>query len=95
MPSMGGGGFWAVFWIAVVLKIPIVMLLCIVWWAIKDPPVPVPQERGGGGSDRNPRYPRRRPPHPPRRGPHADPSPAAPARMRIARGRRRIPAGHR
>jgi hypothetical protein len=96
MLPMGGGGFWAVFWIAVVLKIPIVMLLWIVWWAIKDPPLAEVDERGDGGSDRDPRpHPRRRPPHPPRRGPHADPSPASPTRVRVARGRRRVPAGHR
>jgi hypothetical protein len=95
MPPMGGGGFWAVFWIAVVMKIPIVMLLWIVWWAIKDPPLAEADERGDGGSDRDPRpHPRRRPPHPPRRGPHADPSPASPARVRVARGRKRAPAGH-
>ena len=35
-------GFWAVFWLAVVLKIPIGLLLYIVWWAAKDPPRPGP-----------------------------------------------------
>jgi hypothetical protein len=95
MPAMGGG-FWAVFWIAVVLKIPVAMLLWIVWWAIKDPPVPEVERRDGGGSDRDPRpHPRGRPPHPPRRGPHAIPAPAPPARVRIARGLPRVPAGHR
>jgi hypothetical protein len=91
-----GGGFWAVFWIAVVMKIPIVMLLWIVWWAIKDPPAAWAEGRDGGGSDRDPRpHPRWRPPRPPRRGPHAQPAPPSPARVRIARGRPRIPAGHR
>ena len=43
------GGFWAVFWIAVVLKIPLVALLVIVWWAIKDPPLPEAEDDGRGG----------------------------------------------
>ena len=64
-------GFWAIFWLAVVLKIPIVALLLIVWWAIREPPMPEADEEDGGGSDRDPRHPRRRPPHPPRRGPTA------------------------
>jgi hypothetical protein len=86
-------GFWAFFWLAVILKIPIVALLLIVWWAIREPPVP---EAGDdrGGSDRDPRHPRRRPPHPPRRGPHRDPAPGTPARVRLARARRRAPSTH-
>jgi hypothetical protein len=90
------GGFWAVFWIAVVLKIPLVALLVIVWWAIKDPPVPEADDEDGGGSDRDRTWhPRGRPPRPPRRGPHRDPEPSSPQRVRIARARRRVPAGHR
>lgn len=88
-------GFWAVFWLAVVLKIPIVALLLIVWWAIREPPLPEAEDDDKGGSDRDPWHPRRRPPHPPRRGPHRRPAPGSPARMRVARGRRRVPAGHR
>ena len=40
-------GFWGVFWLAVVLKIPIVALLLIVWWAIREPPVPEADEDEG------------------------------------------------
>jgi hypothetical protein len=88
-------GFWAIFWIAVVLKIPVAMLLYIVWWAIKDPPLAGVDGSDGGGSDRDPRpHPRGPVPKPPRRGPHAAPPPAPPARVRTARGRRRAPAGH-
>jgi hypothetical protein len=88
-------GFWAVFWIAVVLKIPLAMLLYIVWWAVKDPPVAEAEDTGGGGSDRDPRPHPRGPLSPrPRRGPHADPYPSSPPRVRTARGRRRVPAGH-
>ena len=88
-----GGGFWAVFWLAVVLKIPIAMLLWIVWWAIKDPPVPELGD-GGGGLPRDP-HPHDRPPQPPRRGPHSARLPAPPARVRTARRRPRVPQGHR
>lgn len=93
---MSGGGFWAVFWIAVVLKIPVAMLLYLVWYAIKDPPVAEAPDGEDGGSDRDPRpHPRGRPPHPPRRGPHRAPEPVAPRRTRVAAGaplrERRLP----
>jgi hypothetical protein len=89
-------GFWAVFWLAVVMKIPIAMLLWIVWWSVREPPVPEAGDDRGGGSDRDPRpHPRGRPPHPPRRGPHADEAPPSPSRVRVARGKPRTPAGHR
>jgi hypothetical protein len=80
-------GFWAIFWLAIILKIPIAALLYIVWWAVRDPPVPeADPESGDGGSRRDP-HPRIRPPHPPRRGPHGDPGPPAPARVRVAHRR--------
>ena len=74
-------GFWAVFWLAVVLKIPIVALLWIVWWAVRQEPELELPPSDGGGSDRDPH---RRPqlPRRPRRGPHADPPPAPPQRVR-------------
>jgi hypothetical protein len=88
-------GFWAIFWIAVVLKIPVAMLLYIVWWAIKDPPLAEVEGSDNGGSDRDPRpHPRGPVPKPPRRGPHAAPRPTPPARVRTARGRRRAPERH-
>ena len=83
--------FWAVFWLAVILKIPIAALLYIVWWALRDPPVPQGDaEDGGGGTLRDP-HPRIRPPQPPRRGPHDDPAPAAPSRVRVAGRSPRVP----
>jgi len=42
------GSAWGIVWLAIALKVPIVALLWIVWWAIKDPPVPEPQDGGGG-----------------------------------------------
>jgi hypothetical protein len=75
-------GFWAIFWLGVILKIPIVALLWIVWWAIKAEPAPEAAGPERGGSDRHggglPRHPR-----PPRRGPHAQPPPPAPKRVRV------------
>jgi hypothetical protein len=88
-------GFWAVFWLAVVLKLPIAALLWIVWWAVQEPPQPKTGGDDDGGSPRDRPHPRLRPPGPQRRGPHATPPPGAPSRVRIARGRRRVPAGHR
>jgi hypothetical protein len=84
------GGFWTIFWLGLVLKIPIVALLWIVWWAIRAEPIPEAGP-GGGGSDRKHRGPRGRPPRPPRRGPHAEPAPRAPKRVRVA-ARRLVPA---
>jgi hypothetical protein len=84
-------GFWAFFWLAVVLKIPIFALLYIVWWAIRETdPEPEPAD-DGGGSDRHGHGPRIRPPHPPRRGPHAEPAPRSPQRVR-AKGRKLAPS---
>jgi cell division protein FtsN len=82
------GSAWGFVWLAVALKIPIAMLLYLVWWAIKDPPVQEVEDTGGGSPDRDPRpHPRGRPPQPPRRGPHGAPLPAAPARVRVAERR--------
>lgn len=84
---------WTFIFLMFVLKIPIIGLLLLVYWAIKQQP-----ETGDSGSDddggsRKPRHPR--PPlRPlPRRGPHhgAQP-PAAPSRVRAVAGRGRTGA---
>jgi hypothetical protein len=79
--------------IMVVLKIPIVLLFAIVWWAVKAVPdneAPPPVDEDGGS--KHPARPHRRPrrPRPPRRGPHGDPPVPAPPRTRtvVARARR-------
>lgn len=75
--------------IMVVLKLPIALLLYIVWWAVKaEPEQEAPPVDEDGGSKRPHARPRR--PRPPRRGPHGDPQPPAPARTRavLARARR-------
>jgi hypothetical protein len=83
--------FWAMFWLILVLKIPIAALLYIVWWALRDPPLPEADSGdGGGGIGRDP-HPRIRPPRPSRRGPHAEPAPFAPGRTRVGRRGSRVP----
>lgn len=79
------------FWLIVVLKIPIAALFYIVWWATREPPVPdTDSGDGGSGIERDP-HPRIRPPQPPRRGPHSGRPPSAPSRTRVAARRRRVP----
>jgi len=85
-------GFWAVFWLALILKIPIVALLYLVWYAIRNPPVPEMDQDGGGGSRFDPHHPRINPPHSPRRGPHAEPPPGAPDRVRVTHRGPRVPS---
>jgi hypothetical protein len=79
------------FWLILVLKIPIAALLYIVWWAIREPPLPEADPGdGGGGITRDP-HTRIRPPRPPRRGPHAGPRPSAPGRTRVSKRPSRVP----
>ncbi len=69
----------------VVLKIPIVAMLWLVYWAVKQTDAEMEQPTDGGGSDRS--HPHRsgpRRPRPPRRGPHAEPAPRAPSRVRAS-----------
>ena len=78
-------------WMMLALKIPLVGLLYIVWWSVRQTPEPAKGD-SGGGSDREWHHPSRRPrPRPPRRGPHADPPPLPPSRMRV-RGKRLSPS---
>jgi hypothetical protein len=81
-------GFWAIFWLAIVLKIPVVFALWLVWYAIRaEPELEHDSSPEGGGSDRHPpSMPRH--PRPPRRGPHAEPAPRSPSRVRVTAKRR-------
>jgi hypothetical protein len=86
---------WTFVYLMLILKIPIVALLGIVWWAIRSTPETAEPERAddGGGSKtrhRHPRHPRKPLPRHPRRGPHGDPLPLPPPRVRtvVARARR-------
>jgi hypothetical protein len=82
---------WAFVYLMLVLKIPIIALLWIVWWAVRATPEGDEQPSDGdGGLPRSPRHPRRPLPRHPRRGPHGDPAPVPPTRTRtvVARARR-------
>jgi hypothetical protein len=58
-------------WVMIALKIPLGMLLYIVWWAVRAVPEPIAGDgRDGGPGDRDPHGPRPGPSPPRRRGPH-------------------------
>jgi hypothetical protein len=83
-------GAWGFIWLMFVLKIPIAMLLYLVWWAIHSEP-----EIDGTGSDDGGIRPHGQPPlapDPRRRGPHGDPVVASPPRTRTP-ARSREPVG--
>jgi hypothetical protein len=84
--------WWEIIFMLVVLKIPIVYLCAVVWWAIRAEPMPEDGADGafGDGSDRPDPRPWWRPPRRRRRpGPHGSPERVAPrvARPGIARAR--------
>jgi hypothetical protein len=63
---MGRMGAWMLVYMLLILKIPLAFALYVIWYAIKEEPVP---EDGAAGEDRGPN---RRPPinpRAPRRGP--------------------------
>jgi hypothetical protein len=76
---------WAFVYLMFVLKIPILALLWIVWWAVRSTPE-VGAETGGedgeGGSLVGPRGPREVPRRPRDRGPHGGGAARPPARTR-------------
>ena len=60
---------WGFVWLMLALKIPLIGLICIVWWAIKQEPDSTPTD-DDGGIKRPHQHPREPFPRPPRRGPH-------------------------
>jgi hypothetical protein len=86
---------WFIIVFLVVLKIPIVYLCYVVWWAVKDPPVPGEgygeaagdSGLGGPGPDAGSWWKRRMPPRSLRRGPHGSPA----RRPALTRARSRTP----
>jgi hypothetical protein len=82
--------WWEIVFMMVILKIPIVYLCAVVWWAIKAEPLPGDgTEPAGGGEPYGPRpwwHPSRRSRKP---GPHGVPQRAARqgGRTAFARGR--------
>ena len=82
---------WAFVYLMLGLKLPILALLGIVWWAVRSAPDESDQPGDDDGGQRRPRrHPRRPLPRGPRRGPHGAPAPPAPPRTRtvVARARR-------
>jgi hypothetical protein len=73
----------------VFLKLPIVALCWLIWWAIRQEPEYEDSEDGGGGRPRP--HPAPTLPHAPRRGPHREAPPQPPSRIRAAAGGR-LPA---
>jgi len=79
---------WTFLYLMLFLKLPILALLWIVWWAVRDAPDEAEDDEQGGGGDggvklkRPPVHPRRPFPRTPRRGPHGDPAPPSPPRTR-------------
>jgi hypothetical protein len=75
----------------VALKIPIVALLWIVWWAVHATPETAPPAGEGGIKDRpQPRHPRTPRRGPRRRGPHGAPLHQSPPRVRTTAARARL-----
>jgi len=74
---------WELVWFMVILKLPIVYLACVVWWAVRGKPEPLEPAIAVGVHepllDQSPgrRFARRA--HRPRSGPHGSPR-RAPAR---------------
>jgi hypothetical protein len=84
---------WTFIFLMVVLKLPIVALLLLVFWAIRQQPDNGDQQGDDEGGSHKPRHPRPPLQPLPRRGPHhgARP-PAPPSRVRAISGRSRSTA---
>ena len=80
---------WGFLWLMLALKIPLIGLICIVWWAIKQEPEDTSSREDDGGIKRKHPHTRDPFPRPPRRGPHGDPAPQPPSRVRTVRARAR------
>ena len=76
------------FFLFVCLKVPLLALCWLVWWAIHQ--VDDPAQDGGDGGAKRRDHPLGPLPRAPRRGPHAEAAPPSPPRVRPlrARGRR-------
>ncbi|HMJ03753.1 MAG TPA: hypothetical protein VK506_12480 [Conexibacter sp.] len=74
-----------------VLKIPLIALIWLVWWAIRQVPEEDGEHQGEGGGNERVAPPQRPFPRHPRRGPHGDPEPTAPPRVRTTVARSRTP----
>ena len=80
---------WAMLYLFVALKIPILTLGYIVWWAVHQTDEPAAAGDDGGSKVRPRPHPPARLPRPPRRGPHGDARPLPPPRVRPVSARAR------
>lgn len=93
--SIGRSMGWGFVWLMLVLKIPIGLLLWLVWWAVRQTPDDDGAPPGGDGGSKvgdpsDPRHPRSPFPRDPRRrGPHGDAVLGAPPRTRTRSTRTR------
>jgi len=71
------------------LKIPILMLGGIVWWAVRQTPEPIEPDGGDGGGRRVRPHEPPKLPRAPRRGPHGERAPLPPPRVRKVTARAR------
>lgn len=80
---------WTFIWLMVVLKLPVLALLGIVWWAVHATPEPEAGDDDDGGTKLpNEPHPGRGPGRGPRpRGPHGETQPPSPPRSRPLRVR--------
>ena len=80
---------WAMFYLFVALKIPLLAAIWLVWWAIRQVPDPSEDVRDDGGDEEAPASRPAPARSAPRRGPHGDAAPLSPPRVRSvhARGR--------
>jgi hypothetical protein len=78
---------WELIWMLVILKIPVIYLCLVVWWAVRAKPAPLEPAVRAVTSEIDPRpgwrFPLR--PRGPRRGPHGSPSRGY--RLGVARAR--------
>lgn len=81
---------WGFLWLMFAIKIPLIALIILVWWAIRQKPEEPPSasDDDGGIKREHPHRPRPFPRHP-RRGPHGGLPPAPPARVRSVRAKAR------
>jgi hypothetical protein len=81
---------WGFIWIMVVLKVPLLTLCWLVWWAVRQEPELEDEPQDGGGGSRRPHQPPHRPRRRPR-GPHGDPaSIPSPPRVRTVLKSRQV-----
>jgi hypothetical protein len=82
---------WTMFFLFVALKVPLLALCWIVWWAIHAVPEEDELPGGDGGGRPRPRrpHPLRPLPRTPRRGPHGEAAPPSPPRVRPVYARAR------